>query len=502
MATVTITGGTGDAGALGDNRPWKLWAAVYQSDGTGGVITTRQDREANILRPVGGELTFEAEAGIAAYLETPEGRRYLVTIPDADASLWSLIEDSIPPTSIFESDAIGLRGRPVDDVQRDGVELAFYVRGAEVGRFDISDLVFNGNMDDIADGTTYKRFSGVEKAKLTAIEPLADVTDTANVDAAGAVMNTDTSTAVMAFVLDEDDMASNSPSKTVTQQSVRAYVLAKIAELIGAAPAELDTWIELVAAIQNNQSALAGINTALSGKQDISARLSGIAAATITTGGNRLLMTSDGGSTWTALSTTAIGRSLMFATDAAQVRTLAELVVGTNVQAYSAILGAIAGLTGAANDDIIQRKGGAFTNRTVAQLKADLTTSGMTVAVPVWFEVHSTYGPRAIGYGVNTMGFMVPEAFTLTGIIYRGETADASGSSTVEVRKNGTQITGSSKTITAANQWAYDSDVTITGLSVAMAAGDIIRPYISAAGTSPGNGFSAVLIGTKSAAVA
>lgn len=99
MATVTITGGTGDAGAIGDNRPWKLWAAVYQSDGTGGVITTRKDREANVLRPVGGVLTFEAEAGIAVYLETPEGRRYLVTIPETNSDLWSLIEASVayPP---------------------------------------------------------------------------------------------------------------------------------------------------------------------------------------------------------------------------------------------------------------------------------------------------------------------------------------------------------------------------------------------------------------------
>lgn len=42
--------------------------------------------------------------------------------------------------------------------------------------------------------------------------------------AAGAVMETDTSTADMDFVIDEDDMASDSATKVPTQQSVKAYV--------------------------------------------------------------------------------------------------------------------------------------------------------------------------------------------------------------------------------------------------------------------------------------
>ena len=65
-----------------------------------------------------------------------------------------------------------------------------------------------------------------DKAKLDNIELLADVTDATNVDAAGAVMNTDTTTAAMSFVIDEDNMASDSDTKVPTQQSVKAYVLA------------------------------------------------------------------------------------------------------------------------------------------------------------------------------------------------------------------------------------------------------------------------------------
>ena len=67
-------------------------------------------------------------------------------------------------------------------------------------------------------------FTDAEQTKLAGIEALADVTDAANVDAAGAVMLTDASTAGMAFVADEDNMASNSDTLVPTQQSVVSYI--------------------------------------------------------------------------------------------------------------------------------------------------------------------------------------------------------------------------------------------------------------------------------------
>ncbi|UEM46534.1 minor tail protein [Mycobacterium phage JuicyJay] len=60
--------------------------------------------------------------------------------------------------------------------------------------------------------------------KLAGIDAGANVTNATNVNAAGAVMNSDTSTADMQFVVDEDNMASNSATKVPTQQSVKAYV--------------------------------------------------------------------------------------------------------------------------------------------------------------------------------------------------------------------------------------------------------------------------------------
>ena len=61
-------------------------------------------------------------------------------------------------------------------------------------------------------------------AKLATIDANADVTNAANVAIAGAVMESDTTTALMDFVLDQDNLSSNSATKLATQQSIKAYV--------------------------------------------------------------------------------------------------------------------------------------------------------------------------------------------------------------------------------------------------------------------------------------
>lgn len=79
-----------------------------------------------------------------------------------------------------------------------------------------------------------------------------------------------------------------------------------------------------------------------------------------------------GSGTASLFDSTSYGRSLVNAADAAALRTLSASVIGTNVQAWDADLDAIAALS-ASNDDIIQRKAGAWTNRTIAQLATDLS---------------------------------------------------------------------------------------------------------------------------------
>ena len=75
-------------------------------------------------------------------------------------------------------------------------------------------------------------YTDAEKSKLAAIEASADVTDATNVDAAGAVMNSDNTTAAMSFVVDEDNMSSDSATKVPTQQSVKANVDAEFAGVV------------------------------------------------------------------------------------------------------------------------------------------------------------------------------------------------------------------------------------------------------------------------------
>lgn len=68
---------------------------------------------------------------------------------------------------------------------------------------------------------------------------------------------------------------------------------------------------------------------------------------------------------------TAFGRSLVDDANAAAARTTLELVIGTDVEAHDADLTTIAGLS-PSDDDILQRKAGAWTNRTLAQYRTDL----------------------------------------------------------------------------------------------------------------------------------
>ena len=71
-------------------------------------------------------------------------------------------------------------------------------------------------------------FTDAQFTKLANVEALADVTDATNVNAAGALMLSDTTTAGLGIVIDEDNMASASATKVPTQQSVKAYVDAQV----------------------------------------------------------------------------------------------------------------------------------------------------------------------------------------------------------------------------------------------------------------------------------
>lgn len=105
---------------------------------------------------------------------------------------------------------------------------------------------------------------------------------------------------------------------------------------------------------------------------------------------------------------------------------------------------------------------------------------------------------RATGSGDFAVGHYVGRAFTATKVVYQFDTADASGSTTVELRCNGSQVTSSSVAVSAANQadgTGTDAARTVT-ISQSFSVGDRINLQITAVGTTPGKGLRAWIVGT------
>ncbi|WP_336791757.1 hypothetical protein [Gordonia malaquae] len=95
---------------------------------------------------------------------------------------------------------------------------------------------------------------------------------------------------------------------------------------------------------------------------------------------------------------------------------------------------------------------------------------------------------RSNGSGDNPFGVKMQRAVVIESVTVRCLTADASGNLVVELRKNGTAIPVTSQTIAAANQVA---GATVSGLSVSLAAGDILAVQVTGVGGTPGKGLVA-----------
>lgn len=175
------------------------------------------------------------------------------------------------------------------------------------------------------------------------------------------------------------------------------------------------------------------------------------------TGQYKIMVRSTAGAgDWEELSSSSNVFSILQAADYAAIRTLLGLVIGTNVQAYDADLSAIAGLS-PTNDDVLQRKAGSWTNRTLAQLAEDegnhdvavharqtadqtgIVTSTNTVVVFPQEDKDTN------GYFDGATGKFLPTSTTHKGT-YRITTHVAIGSLAdgksiwVGIRKNGTTI--------------------------------------------------------------
>jgi hypothetical protein len=102
-----------------------------------------------------------------------------------------------------------------------------------------------------------------------------------------------------------------------------------------------------------------------------------------------------------------------------------------------------------------------------------------------------TLATRAVGAGDNSLGARIARNCTFTSVTFRCITADASGNLVVELRKNGSQVVGTSTSIAAANQV---TGATTTG-SWSFSAGDILTVQITGVGTTPGRGLVADITG-------
>jgi len=137
-----------------------------------------------------------------------------------------------------------------------------------------------------------------------------------------------------------------------------------------------------------------------------------------------------------------------------------------------------------------------------ANAGAYLTGAGVwtPLALPSDF-ILVQFGPstaRAAGTGDFPTAFYVGRAFTATSIVYQFDTADASGSTTVLVQRNGSTVTGSSLTVASTDQadgTATDAART-AAINQSFAVGDRINLDITAVGTTPGNGLRAWILGT------
>lgn len=142
---------------------------------------------------------------------------------------------------------------------------------------------------------------------------------------------------------------------------------------------------------------------------------------------------------------------------------------------------------------------GTVTQGNDSRLSDTRTPSANTVPCDFVYVCTSPGTARATGTGDWTVGMYVGRAFTLTSVTYQFETADASGTTSCEVRRNGSQVSSSNlTTLSVANQadgTSTDAARTATP-NQSFAVGDRLLVQITAIGTTPGKGLKVYLKGT------
>lgn len=254
------------------------------------------------------------------------------------------------------------------------------------------------DQDDIADGTTHKQYSATEKTKLAGVATGATANDTdanlknrANHTGSQAISTvTGLQTAIdgkaaSSHTHAESDVTGLTAALAAKADDSHTHVVADITDfdtevdsrieaVIGTAPAALDTLGELSDALGDDADFAGTMTTALAGKassththaqSDITNLTSDLAA-------KAPLESPAFTGTPTGITKSHVGLGNVDNTaDTAKPVSSAQQTALDGKQNLDSDLTSIAGLS-PSNDDIIQRKAGAWANRTIAQLKTDL----------------------------------------------------------------------------------------------------------------------------------
>lgn len=273
--------------------------------------------------------------------------------------------------------------------------------------------------DDITQGATNLFLTSAERTKLTGIEALADVTDAANVAAAGAFMKS---------VDDTDDITEGATNKfaTAAEKTKLSYITVTQAvdlDAIESRVNDLDASVILKGTWDASSGSFPGGGTAQAGWSYI-VSVGGTVDGQVFNANDRLIAILDNASTstfasnWfkadytdqflsldgstgtvtlgavivglTGKTTPVDGDSLPLSDSAASnaskkvtwanIKATLKTYLDTLYQPLATGLTQIAGLS-PSNDDILQRKAGAWTNRTMADLKTDLSLTKSDVGL-------------------------------------------------------------------------------------------------------------------------
>jgi hypothetical protein len=301
------------------------------------------------VRVVGSTITFSVprdsviytSGNIEGFWKDSNGKLYnasnpkALTVPNtANANLADLVSISVvPDEGVTVRDNNTAHGLPIGDFDFVG----FTVTYPSAGRVRITDTggVGASALADLTDvsltslaANDFLKWNGTDWINRTIAQVKSDLS-------LNLVENAAASGLYQTLANKATDFSTVNNTLYPTVAAVKTYADTAIANLVDSSPSTLDTLNELAAALGNDPNFATTVTTSIATKLAKASNLSDL-------------------------------------TDAATARTNLGLAIGSNVQAYSADLTAIAGLS-LTNDDILQRKAGAWTNRTLAQLKSDLS---------------------------------------------------------------------------------------------------------------------------------